>query len=92
MSREVVKSRSLPTLNVCVAFTFQIMRDFWLMWGILGNSNFGAESIVGLCELLQKPKWQPGSIEDIDTGDVKAVFAPFETPADELVIPDTVVL
>ncbi|CAM6077237.1 unnamed protein product [Sphagnum tenellum] len=40
----------------------------------------------------QKPKWQPGSIEDIDTGDVKAVFAPFETPADELMIPDTVVL
>lgn len=48
--------------------------------------------IVGLCELLQKPKWQPGSIEDIDMGDVKAVFAPFETPADELTIPDTVVL
>jgi 3-hydroxyisobutyryl-CoA hydrolase len=40
----------------------------------------------------QKPKWQPGSIEDIDMGDVKAVFAPFETPADELMIPDTVVL
>jgi hypothetical protein len=45
-----------------------------------------------LCELLQKPKWQPGSIEDIDLGDVKAVFAPFETPADELMIPDRVVL
>jgi hypothetical protein len=38
----------------------------------------------------QRPKWQPGSIEDVDTGDVKAVFAPFETPADELKIPDTV--
>jgi hypothetical protein len=39
---------------------------------------------------LQRPKWQPGSIEDVDMGDVKAVFAPFETPADELKIPDTV--
>jgi 3-hydroxyisobutyryl-CoA hydrolase len=40
----------------------------------------------------QKPKWQHGGIDDIDMGDVKAVFAPFETPADELMIPDTVVL
>jgi hypothetical protein len=39
---------------------------------------------------LQRPNWQPGSIEDVDMGDVKAVFAPFETPADELKIPDTV--
>ncbi|KAH8975096.1 hypothetical protein BDL97_01G138500 [Sphagnum fallax] len=38
----------------------------------------------------QRPKWQPGSIEDVDIDDVKAVFAPFETPADELKIPDTV--
>ncbi|CAK9858317.1 unnamed protein product [Sphagnum jensenii] len=38
----------------------------------------------------QRPKWQPGSIEDVDMDDVKAVFAPFETPADELKIPDTV--
>ncbi len=74
------------------SFYFSVHERFLVYVGDFGKFQFGAESIVGLCELLQKPKWQHGGIDDIDMGDVKAVFAPFETPADELMIPDTVVL